>query len=107
LFVGANDGGDPQTSVAQALALMNGSVTNDATSTGTSARLQQLVAEHPESAERQIETLYLSTLSRQPTHEERQALNAFYGQGDEADRQRQLGDIFWMLLNSAEFCWNH
>jgi hypothetical protein len=57
--------------------------------------------------ERQIEALYLSTLSRLPTDDEKQTVIEFYGQGDSAGRERKAGDVLWILLNSAEFCWNH
>jgi hypothetical protein len=107
LFAGASGGGNPQTSVAQALALMNGDVTDGAIRPKSGARLQQIINEFPESSERQIEVLYLSTLSRLPTQEETQTLIDFNGLGDKTSRQQNMGDIFWMLLNSAEFCWNH
>jgi hypothetical protein len=106
LFSGTS-GGDPQTSVAQALALMNGSVTDTATTSQSGARLQQVLKEFPELPERQIEALYLSTLSRLPTDDEKQTVIEFYGQGDSAGRERKAGDVLWILLNSAEFCWNH
>jgi hypothetical protein len=107
LFSGASGGSDPQTSVTQALALMNGDVTDTATAPRSGARLQQVLKAFPRSPERQIGTLYLSTLSRLPTDGEKLSPIEFYGQGDNANCERKMGDILWMLLNSAEFCWNH
>src|SRR5262249_12994908 len=52
LFAGAPSG-DPQTSVAQALALMNGEVTATATA-ATSSRLKRIVEQFPNEPHRQV-----------------------------------------------------
>lgn len=107
IFVSDGNSSDPETAVAQALALMNGSVVHRATKLDTSARLKQTLEEFPDAPERQIEALYLATFSRFPTIDEQQQLRDFYHKGDASERPRRLGDIFWVLLNSAEFRWNH
>ena len=107
LFAQPVQSGDPETSVAQALTLMNGSLIQRAVVLETGARLQRILEEYPTSAERQFEELYLATFSRFPTPAEREVLLGYYQDGDKTDQTRRLGDIFWMLLNSAEFRWNH
>lgn len=54
-----------------------------------------------------IETAFISTLNRPATSEEREHfLTRLNGtRGDE--RSRELGNLFWALLNSSEFQWNH
>jgi hypothetical protein len=53
-----------------------------------------------------VEEIYLTTLNRPPTVEETaQAVTAFTGQG--ATRRTATEDVFWALLNSAEFVFNH
>ena len=54
----------------------------------------------PASAGR-IETLYLAALGRLPRAEERTRLVKFVAAA--ADKDRALADVFWALLNSAEF----
>ena len=49
-----------------------------------------------------VEELYLGTLSRYPDPEERQVALAAAGKG-----QKGLEDVFWALLNSKEFLYNH
>jgi hypothetical protein len=53
---------------------------------------------------RQIEDLYLVTLSRKPRPEESRRLLAYAAAGDS---KQALRDIFWSLLNSTEFVLNH
>jgi hypothetical protein len=106
IFAGAAAATDPETSVTQALALMNGSLIARATNPRTSVRLQHVVAEFPASRRSQIESLYLATLSRVPTAQESQAAAEFVEQ-DMSQSLCRLGDVLWTLLNSAEFRWNH
>jgi hypothetical protein len=99
---------DSQTSILQALSLMNGSLVSDATSLERS-ELLSAVAEMPflDSAAR-IETLYLAALGRFPGEEERQLMQNYLAErGKTVGEKRALADVFWALLNSAEFVLNH
>lgn len=52
--------------------------------------------------------LYLRTLGREPTDREHQRLAAQMEQQKKPDERRALlDDIFWALLNSKEFIFNH
>lgn len=54
-----------------------------------------------------VETAYLSTLNRMPTGAE---LNAFCDQLHDtrgSSRTQTMSSIFWALINSTEFQWNH
>ncbi len=105
---GADDEADhPKTSVSQALNLMNGNLIHDAVDPQTSPRLKQTLAAFPNSPERQVEALYLAVLSRPPTDSERQLMLGHVNSARPPERSRRLGDVLWVLLNSAEFRWNH
>ena len=99
---------ESQTTILQALTMMNGSFMEKATNPAT-GDLIGAVADAPylDTAGR-IEILYLATLARRPTPDERSRMMAFVDrfQADEA-RHRALGDAFWALLNSPEFRVNH
>jgi Protein of unknown function (DUF1549)/Protein of unknown function (DUF1553) len=111
---------DAQTTILQALALMNGNLIGDATSLERSETLAAILdAPFFTNADR-IETLFLATLSRKPTAKELQRFLAYVEKGgpdwekkdqtpaDKEKRSRQtLGDVFWILLNSSEFILNH
>jgi hypothetical protein len=59
-----------------------------------------------QTAER-LEILYLATLSRLPTPGERDRLLQYVSAVVPAREPERLADIFWVLLNSAEFRFNH
>jgi uncharacterized protein DUF1553 len=94
-----------QTSILQALTLMNGPFVNDAVSVRRSTTLAA-IADAPflDTAQR-VEALFLATLSRQPRAEESARFSA-YVRGSQ-DQGAALGDVFWALLNSTEFFLNH
>jgi hypothetical protein len=101
-----------QTSILQALTLMNGKVVASSTSLERSETLAA-VADAPfvTTAER-VETLYLATLARYPEKPEldralRFARDAQQGGRDRAAYRNALADVFWALLNSPEFLLNH
>jgi len=55
-----------------------------------------------------IQALYLRALTRNPTAKENEHLLAAVQQGKDPNEQKQiLEDIFWALLNSKEFIFNH
>ncbi len=66
-------------------------------------RLAQLLAAHTENAA-VIDELFLVTLSRLPTEHERSGILRAV---PTADRAEGLADLFWALLNSKEFTFNH
>jgi hypothetical protein len=56
---------------------------------------------------RVIEELYLSALSRYPTDEEVAGLLATAGESKGDDRRTLVEDLFWAVLSSREFLFNH
>ncbi len=54
-----------------------------------------------------VDVVYLSTLTRYPTAEERTRFANALEQLQGNDRRREVIDLYWVLLNSAEFRWNH
>jgi hypothetical protein len=54
-----------------------------------------------------IETLFLAALSRPPEPAELELFLETRSSADSAARKSALADIFWILLNSAEFLLNH
>jgi len=52
-----------------------------------------------------IENLYLRCLSRKPTDDELTKLSHYLK--DEKTKELVLNDLFWSLLNSKEFVFNH
>lgn len=99
---------EQQTSILQALAMMNGQLTADVTSLARSRALSA-IADSPFMDDRQrVQTLFLTTLSRPMRPEEEARFLAYVARGGPSgDRGKALADVFWVLLNSSEFCLNH
>jgi hypothetical protein len=104
-----------QTSILQALALMNGSLVASATDVNRSETLAAVADAPFLDLRAKIETLYLATLSRPPKQKELDRLVKYVEQhttdGPAEERERSgklaLADVFWALLNSGEFFLNH
>jgi hypothetical protein len=54
-----------------------------------------------------VEEAYLLTLTRQPTEREREKAVALLKEAAPADRRTTLEDLFWSLMSSKEFLFNH
>jgi hypothetical protein len=92
----------------QALQLMNGEETAEATDLERSALLTSLEAPFL-SQEQRVEILFLATLTRYPRQEELTRMLQFVEAAKSAGRSEQTAyaDMLWALLNSAEFTVNH
>jgi mono/diheme cytochrome c family protein len=91
--------------LSQALHLINGETVHQRILQGKV--VQDMLDQKKQPAEI-IESLYLRALTRKPTAKETEHLLAAVQQGKEPNEQKQiLEDIFWALLNSKEFIFNH
>jgi len=91
----------------QALMLMNGQTTARVTAPQESRLLGAIDAPFLSDAER-VDALFLATLSRLPSDEERTLFVEAIAEGSTPTERRQaLSDSFWALLNSTEFAFNH
>ena len=91
---------DYQAGIPQALRLMN------APQMKASLAVAAAVNRDARTPDLAIEQLYLSSLSRRPTAEEKARLNAFVQKAGGPSRDA-YADILWVLLNSSEFALNH
>lgn len=88
--------------LSQAFHLINGETTNEKISDGG---VVKDLLEQGRTPEDVIEHIYIVSFSRRPTPQERTDLLAVVESGD--DPIRELNDIFWSVLNSREFIFNH
>jgi hypothetical protein len=89
--------------LSQALHLLNGDTTQGKIANG--GVIKKLLTKHNKDGNEVIKELYERCLSRPPTEKEMAKLKTYFG-GKESDEQ-VLTDIFWALLNSKEFIFNH
>jgi hypothetical protein len=117
-FAPADRPTEAQTSILQALTLMNGKVIAAATTLEKSETLAAVADAPFVGKAEKVETLYLATLSRKPAAKEVDRAVRFIhgaekraaGKDDKARRaasREALADLFWALLNSPEFTLNH
>ena len=93
-----------QVSLLQATLLMSLKLVNDRVLSQNGGRVEQLLVSG-QTDEEVIESMFLATLARWPTPEERQhVLEAF---GFEEDRRLATENLLWTLLNGTEFVLNH
>lgn len=123
---------ETQTSILQALLMMNGRLIGESTSLGQGATLGAVADAPFLDTPARIETLFLASLNRKPRPEEVERLVAYIERrkaepaAPSMDRfqagvsrllgrtsvpsnseTRALADVFWALLNSSEFLLNH
>jgi hypothetical protein len=99
---------DAETTIIQALTMMNGSYIDGATNPSTSEALGAIVKAPFLDTPGRIETLYLATLTRRPRPAETALLVPFVERRKtDDDRAKALADIFWAILNGPEFHLNH
>jgi hypothetical protein len=67
-------------------------------------RLSKLLRDESDPA-KQVESLFLTALGRRPREGEAKTVARMLGDG--SDRSEVLRDLFWALINSKEFVFNH
>jgi len=92
-------------SVAQVLHIANGQTLN-AKLSARESRAAQLLRENA-TAKRLIEEAYLSALARYPAVEEESRLIRMLDEAPSEQKGAVLEDIYWALLSSKEFLFNH
>ena len=93
--------------ISQRLLMMNGKLVHERTKEdlvmNASTRLAILSAGH-ESA---IENAFLAVLTRRPSDAEREHFLSELDGLAKKDRAAFMEDLYWILINSTEFSWNH
>ena len=92
-------------SMSQALHLSNGDTLNEKLR-AKDGRISKLLADGA-SPEKIVEEAYLAAYSRFPTETERSKILAVLAAAPEKERREAVEDLFWGLLSSKEFLFNH
>ncbi len=89
--------------LSQALNMLNGRTSNDKiTRGGLVARLLK----EKKTPQQVVEEIYIRCLSRKPTAKEQKQINKVLEE-EKKDIQKTLEDVFWAILNTREFMFNH
>lgn len=92
-------------SMTQVLHISNGDTINSKLRAKTSRLERQMEAKAANDAI--IDELYLSALGRPTTTKEKSQLLAVLAETPESDRRVALEDVYWSVLSSREFLFNH
>jgi len=92
-------------SVTQVLHISNGDTVNEKLEAKGNHIEKLLMAKTP--PEQIVEDAYLSALSRRPTDKERTRILEVLQKTDEKELRPVIEDIYWALLSSREFLFNH
>jgi hypothetical protein len=94
--------GSIEPNLSQALHLINGETLHRKIRDG---RVVAGMLEAGRSPDEVIDHLYVACLARRPTDEERGGIQAIVAEAN--DKPAALEDVFWAILNSKEFVFNH
>lgn len=105
------DAGDDELSrrggtIPQRLLMMNGNLVKEQTKQELMTAAG-LVADISQDNHAAIDGAYLCVLSRHPTPEEVAYFERQFTSPDAAPKSQRVEDLFWTLINSTEFSWNH
>jgi hypothetical protein len=92
--------------IPQRLVLMNGQLVKDRTKEDLANASGRISALAPDDR-KAMETAYLAVLSRRPTPEEAAHFAQRLAGTTGHERGQRLEDLYWVLVNSTEFSWNH
>jgi hypothetical protein len=99
---------ETNTTILQALMMMNGEFIGTQTDLERSEVLAAIADMPGWTTEQKVEALFLTALSRRPTPEEMEKFSSYVDRGGATgDKKKALADVFWVLLNSPEFLFNH
>ncbi|AWM36893.1 hypothetical protein GobsT_52370 [Gemmata obscuriglobus] len=107
-FASSERATETNTTILQSLMLMNGKFIGDQTDLAKSELLAAIADRPGWSTEQRVSNLFLTAFSRPPTPAELERFTSYVERGGaKNDKQQALADVFWVLLNSPEFLFNH
>ncbi|MAZ94862.1 MAG: hypothetical protein CMJ73_02340 [Planctomycetaceae bacterium] len=93
--------------VAQRLLMMNGDLLNRRTMGNPLFNGSTRIAQLAENDCQAVRMAYLCVLTREPSEREMEHFHRRLQEASAAKYAEAMGDLYWTLLNSSEFSWNH
>jgi hypothetical protein len=91
--------------IPQRLLMMNGTLIRDRIKAEMFIATARIAAQARDASA--VEAAYLTVLTRRPTAEESEHFEQILARRESTSRGQRLEDLFWALINSSEFSWNH
>ncbi len=105
--VGEDEFADRGGTIPQRLLMLNGELVDERSKPNAVLNSSTRIAALAPSDEKAVEIAYLAVLSRRPDGEEYAYFTDLLANSRGEVRAQRMGDLFWTLLNSSEFSWNH
>jgi hypothetical protein len=105
--VGEDELTDVGSTIPQRLLMMNGKLVTEKTRQNPLMNAVTQIGQLSPDDTVAIEATYLTVLTRLPSDAEREHFVARLGENRGRQRLSRLEDLYWTLLNSTEFSWNH
>jgi Protein of unknown function (DUF1553)/Protein of unknown function (DUF1549) len=93
--------------IPQRLLVMNGGLVEERSRSNPLFNATNRLANIAENDTKAVESAYLATLNRLPSENESKELACYLENKRGEERVQAMSDIYWILLNSTEFLWNH
>jgi hypothetical protein len=104
--LGEDEFEDRSGTIAQRLLLLNGELVRETTKGGLFSSVSR-VAQQSSDARQAVEAAYLIVLTRRPSEDELAYFEEIIASKTGESRSEAISDLFWTLVNSTEFSWNH
>lgn len=105
--IGSDEFGVHGGTIPQRLLMMNGKMVSEKTDDNLVMNAAAQLAVATEDIEKAIESAYLALLTRRPSERELSHFSRLLENTEGKQRMRGMQDLYWSLLNSTEFSWNH
>jgi hypothetical protein len=92
--------------IPQRLLLMNGQLTRERIKEDVFTASSRIASQAPDD-KHAVEAAYLTLLTRRPAPEEAEYFENLLASAGNQSRGQKMEDLFWALINSTEFSWNH
>ncbi len=93
--------------IPQRLLMMNGNLVKERTENNLVSNAATRIAQLAPSDEKAVEAAYLAVFTRRPSSTELKHFASSLSDARGNERSQRLEDLYWILLNSTEFSWNH
>lgn len=105
--IGEDEFTDRGGTIPQRLLMMNGNLVQERIDKNPLTNAATRIATLTRSDEAAIEAAYLAVLTRRPSSQELAHFQLRLADRQQRSRAQALEDLYWVLLNSTEFSWNH
>jgi len=105
--VGADEFHAQGGTISQRLLMMNGKMVLKRTEDNLVANAATRILATASDNKAAVEAAYLAVLSRRPSPDEAGYFASALSRKDDRGRKSKMEDLYWALINSTEFSWNH